>query len=207
MFPNLIYHRNMIDKSLISTDNLISQQQQQQLNNTKSEKNNNTNKKKIEIVPLIQRPEQEKQKTESSLFQLNSNLLNHLFLTSTATTSTTTSNNNTNSLANISTPFSNSIFNSFALQAAANSSLVQNSPMQFYSNPSINNNRGAQLPQINNVFAFNALAAHYNSTIQSQFITVKVFFNYPLTLKQLIKNLIIFRMINLYLYSLYKNQQ
>ena len=89
MFPNLIYHRNMIDKSLISTDNLISQQQQQQLNNTKSEKNNNTNKKKIEIVPLIQRPEQEKQKTESSLFQLNSNLLNHLFLTSTATTSTT----------------------------------------------------------------------------------------------------------------------
>ena len=159
-----------------STDNLISQQQQQQkLNITKPDKNNNN--KKIECTPLIQ--QEQKQNSESSLFQLNSNLLNHLFLKST----TATSNNNT--LPNISSPFSNSIFNSFALQAAAaaaSNSLTQNSTMQFYNNSPINNNnnrpQSTSLPQINNIFALNALAAHYNSTMQSQLITVKVLFHY-----------------------------
>jgi hypothetical protein len=61
--------------------------------------------------------------------------------------------------------------------------LTQNSTMQFYTNPPINNNnnnrpQSTSLPQINNIFAFNALAAHYNSTMQSQLITVKVLFHY-----------------------------
>ena len=73
MFPNLIYRRNMIDQSVISaTDNLMCQQQHQNSNNNSK---TNNNKKKIETWKSM--PNQ----NESSLFQLNTSLLNHLFLT------------------------------------------------------------------------------------------------------------------------------
>ena len=165
MFPNLIYRRNLIDQSVGSaSDNLISQQQQQHQNANNN--NSKINKKKIETWP--------KQNESSSLFQLNTSLLNHLFLTTTtvsqANTTTITTSTPPSFISclpsfNTNTAFTNSLYSSLAL----NASCTQN----FFNSNSSCTQPTPTFPNLNNIFAMNALAARYNSAIQTQLITVK----------------------------------
>jgi hypothetical protein len=137
MFPNLIYRRNMINQSLISTDNLIPQQ-----NSVSEQPISKKNKNKIDNFPSISK------QTESSLFQFNTNVLNHLFLTSNTSSSLTLPTTTTTT---------NSIYNSFALavNAASYTPFYNTAPIQ----------------QNNNIFA---IAARYNSAFQtSQLIAIK----------------------------------
>ena len=190
--PNLIYRRNMIDQSLISTttdNNLISHQPHPCVSASvatiKTDNSIKTNNKKRNecILPSIVPKQQHQQPIESSLFQLNSSLLNHLFLTPASSGSTsipTTSHQALPPSSSSSLSLSNSIFNSFALAANA-----QNPSMQFHTNqnnpflhsyPQQHQHQptSSQLPHFNNIFAINAIAAHYNTALsQSQLITVK----------------------------------
>lgn len=225
MFPNLIYRRNVVNSSLITTDNLLSQtnqsqQQQAQFHNSAYLIPSSTSpsispsnlpfKKGFVPVPEVTRKSispkhharrshkihnnNNKNGNDSNIqmdvntsFSNATSLLNHLYLLnnsvlpssstiptlpslnlpSTSTSSSlATSSTNTNTSPSSRLP-SSLHFNPSSI--AAVSSLV--SQTAFSNNiPFIN----TQLSSLGNFYAMNALAARFNSTMQSQLVTIKV---------------------------------